>query len=695
MAASDSRKSAPSRLADRLAMARHGRFVGREAELALFRSALLVEEPDFALLYIYGPGGVGKTTLLNEYLRMATKVGRTVVLLDGRNIDVSPTGFQEAFQAALEMGGGAGMMADDLVLFVDTYELLAPLDNWLRGRYFPQLPPNVLIVLAGRQLPAAAWQVDPGWSDLTRVVSLRNLRPEESQTYLTVRGVPVESHAEVLAFTHGHPLALSLVADVLSQGDKLAGFNFKTEPDVVRMLLERFTRNVPDAQHRLALEICAHVRVMTEGLLAHFLGKEDAYSLFNWLIGLSFIQRNGQGLVPHDLARDVLDADFRWRDPQRYEETHHQVRQYYEQEIRKGAAHSVSADLLYLINYYAAVNPFFEWEILNRAYMEPATAADYDFILEKVREYEGEQSAEIAQYWLQKRPEAFIMFHTAEERQFGFVVVLMVAEIMEEDARADPVMEAARNFLRPYLPLRPGELLNFVRFWMGEDQYQGVEMQTLVALSSTHTWLNYPNMGWTFACTAEPRDWQEMFALFNFDFTGEVNFTVGGHQYGVFTHDWRKEPVADWLDWLGGQYFRYGLEEVPQTQPPQPPVLTLSQPEFAEAVRQALRDFTRPDLLNSNPLLRSRLVLETAENTPTPATLQALIEDAAGVLTANPKDEKFYSAVYRTYLKPAPSQETAAELLDLPLGTYRYRLAKGVERITEWLWRREIQGYWG
>ena len=52
------------RLADRLAAVRRGRFVGRRAELALFRSALLADEPPFAVLHIHGPGGVGKTTLL-------------------------------------------------------------------------------------------------------------------------------------------------------------------------------------------------------------------------------------------------------------------------------------------------------------------------------------------------------------------------------------------------------------------------------------------------------------------------------------------------------------------------------------------------------------------------------------------------------------------------------------------------------
>ncbi|MDX1417252.1 MAG: hypothetical protein R3293_23800, partial [Candidatus Promineifilaceae bacterium] len=118
------------------------------------------------------------------------------------------------------------------------------------------------------------------------------------------------------------------------------------------------------------------------------------------------------------------------------------------------------------------------------------------------------------------------------------------------------------------------------------------------------------------------------------------------------------------------------------------PLLTLSQPEFIAAVRQALRDYTRPDLLANSPLMRSRLLLETGN--PSASTLQTLIQETAHSLTANPKDEKFYSAVYRTYLKPAPSQEAAAELLNLPLGTFRYRLAKGVERIADWLWQREL-----
>ncbi|BAY89268.1 AMP-dependent synthetase and ligase [Microchaete diplosiphon NIES-3275] len=49
-----------------------------------------------------------------------------------------------------------------------------------------------------------------------------------------------------------------------------------------------------------------------------------------------------------------------------------------------------------------------------------------------------------------------------------------------------------------------------------------------------------------------------------------------------------------------------------------------------------------------------------------------------------------YRVIHRTYLQPAPTQETAAELLDLPFSTYRRHLKAGMTRIAEILWQREI-----
>jgi hypothetical protein len=120
-------------------------------------------------------------------------------------------------------------------------------------------------------------------------------------------------------------------------------------------------------------------------------------------------------------------------------------------------------------------------------------------------------------------------------------------------------------------------------------------------------------------------------------------------------------------------------------------LVVLSEPEFKDSVRDALRDFTRPSSLQHSPLLRSRLLRERASEASATA-LQKLLQEAANQLKANPKDEKSYRAVLRTYLEPAATQELAAELLDLPFSTYRRHLTSGVEKIIDILWQREVYG---
>ncbi len=52
--------------ADQLTAVRRARFVGRQPELDLFRSALLTPEPPFAVLYVHGPSGIGLWTLVGS-----------------------------------------------------------------------------------------------------------------------------------------------------------------------------------------------------------------------------------------------------------------------------------------------------------------------------------------------------------------------------------------------------------------------------------------------------------------------------------------------------------------------------------------------------------------------------------------------------------------------------------------------------
>ena len=114
----------------------------------------------------------------------------------------------------------------------------------------------------------------------------------------------------------------------------------------------------------------------------------------------------------------------------------------------------------------------------------------------------------------------------------------------------------------------------------------------------------------------------------------------------------------------------------------------MSRETFADAVRAALRDLGRLDLLAGNPLLALRQVRERGGG---PEALRATLSDAAAVLSGHPRDEKLFRAIDRTYLRPAATQERAAELLGLPFSTYRRHRREGLARIIELLWAHEAE----
>ena len=67
----------------RIRAARAREFVGRTAEQALFRSSLEKDPagPTFTVLWVHGPGGIGKSALLERFAEDAQAVDRPVVPL--------------------------------------------------------------------------------------------------------------------------------------------------------------------------------------------------------------------------------------------------------------------------------------------------------------------------------------------------------------------------------------------------------------------------------------------------------------------------------------------------------------------------------------------------------------------------------------------------------------------------------------
>ena len=139
-------------LADRLSAARRGAFVGRRAERALFAAALAGDGDPFAVLYIYGPGGIGKSALLHQLADDARQAGRHIVQIDGRLTDSSPPAFAATAAAARQPGS---------VLLIDTFERCQALEIWLCQRFLPSLPADCIVVIASRLPPDPGWRADP------------------------------------------------------------------------------------------------------------------------------------------------------------------------------------------------------------------------------------------------------------------------------------------------------------------------------------------------------------------------------------------------------------------------------------------------------------------------------------------------------------------------------------------------------
>nr|MBA3920972.1 ATP-binding protein [Nostocaceae cyanobacterium] len=161
----------------------------------------------------------------------------------------------------------------------------------------------------------------------------------------------------------------------------------------------------------------------------------------------------------------------------------------------------------------------------------------------------------------------------------------------------------------------------------------------------------------------------------------DTDFTVSGRNYGMYIHNFRSYPLSEWL--------AQPPEWVLAVHPSQDHV-SFSKSEFTIAVKQALQDFSHPEALSQNPLLNSRLVARHSPASDRLVAFQSLLQQTVELLQRSHRETKFYHALIHTYLHPAKSQEQAAEILDISIGSLRRHLKAGIIAVTEILWDHQI-----
>jgi hypothetical protein len=140
----------------------------------------------------------------------------------------------------------------------------------------------------------------------------------------------------------------------------------------------------------------------------------------------------------------------------------------------------------------------------------------------------------------------------------------------------------------------------------------------------------------------------------------EADFTLDGHRFCVFGHDWRAVPPARWIALMSERETAREPVPVQPERPGEAALLALSRQEFTHAVRSLLRELHRPDRLVQNPLLRCRLVESRLPGTPGAdpgpearmAALREVLREAMATLQASPRDAKGFRALRRpTWLR--------------------------------------------
>lgn len=694
----------PARLFDMLNHARRQSFVGREREIRLFEGIAFSEVPQFYLLYFFGPGGQGKTTLIRRLMDLCQEREAEVLHLDAREIEAHPNSMLDHLRLRLQL------QADEdpfeilsgqkkrRIIFIDTYEKLKPIDDWMRTDFLPQMPAHVFTVISGRNAPDTNWLSDPGWRALMKSVQLRNLSPDESAQYLAKRGAPLEYVKPTLEFTHGHPLALSMVADMFDQHpDKQ--FNPVESPDMVRALLEIFLQQVPGPAHKSALEICAMAYLTTQSLLEEVMGITDAGALFDWLRQLSFVEQGREGIYPHDLVREALAADVKWRHPDWYAELHEKVRNYCTKKLTASTGEAQRRhlfELIYLHRSNPIVRPFFDWQESGAFWVDLMQPSDLPAIESMIMAHEGEESLASFNYWAEQPCAQIWVWRDSQKAPLAFVLKLNLNEWKHELQCPDQTIQKLLEYQKKNLHLRTGEQWAVFRMWMTQDAHQQLSnLQSSIFLSVVQYYFT-PGLAVSTLIVSYPEFWAPAFAYADLQLLSELNFQIGEKPFGWYLHDWRKRPILAWLELLGKREIDANASLDLPIESPQLQVIVLSEDEFGQSVSEALRSYHNRDELSNNPLVRSRLVIRHSGNEASVADRIAIFKQRVDVvmelLEESPVDGKFHRVLYRTFINPVGSQEKAADFLNMSFSTYRRYLKSGLERVTELLWREEIEG---
>lgn len=650
------------------------RLVGRAEALETLRRELRNATQSPRIVSIVGVRGVGKSALGEVIRAEAERQGCQVIPVWCEHVsNVS------GLRAAL---GGLHTFGNErpALVYLDAFEYLAPLSDIFFRDILPAFGGRTMVVLTTRERLSA--QQRARVATIHTEIRLSPLNERESAALLEHFDVPESHRAEIAKATHGLPLALVLAGERHRHG----GGGIDEAEDLVAELVRDLVGDTPSVDHRRALFTSAIVPLSATHL-ATIVDSDESDAIYDWVRAQPYIESTRYGLAPHAWVREALYADLARRRPDLLRELASAAAEFLIAEMDVGDVDSMRRayiDALRTRRDIPLIGETFALDDVHRTSVRLATPAQWDLVRDAAERHEGVDARACLDACIAAQPEGLFVTFDGADGPLGFIGYLAITD-KPQPSVVDPVSEMLYAINHDH-PEWQEEGVGAFRWVMGLDDHQefGLGLSSAMVSGPVITsMLGSPVSRRILFPMERPERFLPIAPMMHITRVDAPEVCLGDKRFGFYLLDlarysegWRDSAQLPLLVHRGT--IRHFIGMLP-TRP------AMERDAFGAAVQDALSSFHRSANLAQNPLIETHLVGVDDR----PDELRACLRSVIAELALIPGYDELMATIQHTYLQPEVKQRAAAALLGLPFGTYRHRLRKAVELLSDELHRRE------
>jgi GTPase SAR1 family protein len=252
------------------------------------------------ILYLYGPAGAGKTTMLSSIInQLPEKNFQTkTIYYDFANYPLTKQ--RKALAAQLK---NHNPLSKKLIILDGIYDAAAA------GEILEEIslayPGETKILVCSRKAPSGIWMVSPVLCPATTCLEIKDLTPEEIATALTALNLySLELIKKIQRLSHGR---LMVLKHILENPDNYQEVNNFT-PALAQKIIRVFMRETDHPDMRQYIETAAAARRFNRDLLEQVNGNVPPLA-FRSLQELSFVYTGETGMyIDPILSKAILSA---------------------------------------------------------------------------------------------------------------------------------------------------------------------------------------------------------------------------------------------------------------------------------------------------------------------------------------------------------------------------------------------------